>query len=43
MSTYQLFFAPVGVAKLGPIQGVMMAVLSHRCYRWHHRRHAGPA
>ncbi len=23
-STYQLFFAPVGVAKLGPIQGVMM-------------------
>jgi preprotein translocase subunit SecY len=27
MATYQLFFAPVGVAKLGPIQGVMMAVL----------------
>ena len=27
MSTYQLFFAPVGVAKLGPIQGVMMAAL----------------
>jgi len=26
-STYQLFFAPVGVAKLGPIQGVMMAAL----------------
>jgi preprotein translocase subunit SecY len=25
--TYQLFFAPVGVAKLGPIQGVMMAAL----------------
>jgi len=26
-NTYQLFFAPVGVAKLGPIQGVMMAAL----------------
>jgi preprotein translocase subunit SecY len=26
-ATYQLFFAPVGVAKLGPIQGVMMAGL----------------
>ncbi len=26
-STYQLFFAPVGVAKLGPIQGVMMLAL----------------
>jgi preprotein translocase subunit SecY len=27
VATYQLFFAPVGVAKLGPIQGVMMAAL----------------
>ena len=27
MATYELFFAPVGVAKLGPIQGVMMAAL----------------
>jgi len=27
VNTYQLFFAPVGVAKLGPIQGVMMAAL----------------
>ena len=27
MSTYQLFFAPVGVAKLGLPQGVMMAAL----------------
>ncbi len=27
VSTYQLFFAPVGVAKLGPIQGVMMLAL----------------
>lgn len=26
-STYQLFFAPVGVARLGPIQGVMMLAL----------------
>jgi preprotein translocase subunit SecY len=27
MSTYQLFFAPVGVAKLGAIEGVMMLAL----------------
>lgn len=26
-ATYQLFFAPVGVAKLGPIHGVMMGAL----------------
>jgi len=27
VATWHLFFAPVGVAKLGPIQGVMMAAL----------------